>query len=387
MSPQSEDPHNVPVPVYIPGELIADVLSFLPVKSILRLRCVSKTLNSLISDPFFVKLHLNRSKRKDELKLVQFLEWDKVSFTVFRMSENPPLIFNLPEDSYHTLKDNVWFNIVGSCNGLICFYDQCYNYNSVLEMWLRIWNPATRTISEKIWCSGIGPIESLANFMFGCDNSTNTYKVLYFIPFKKQVKVLTLGNKVRRNIQKSPVKHCSSMNLAHLSGTVNWLAIRKHYSTYDYKNITIEQFVIISLDLGTETHTQLRPPPGFYEVPFVEPNLSVLMDFLCFSHYFKQTHLVIWQMKEFGVEESWSQFLKISYDTLLLDYHFSYFKLLLLCYSEKNDTLFFMNYLESQAVICNRRFNRVEKMNRVEGIDRSLLLSGHDHVESLVWYC
>ncbi|XP_058758215.1 F-box/kelch-repeat protein At3g23880-like [Vicia villosa] len=386
MSPQSEDPHNVPVPLYIPGELIADVLSFLPVKSVLRLRCVSKTLSCIISDPSFVKSHLNRSARKDELKLVNFLEWKKVSFSVFRMSENPPIIFNLPEDSYYTLKENGWFNIAGSCNGLLCFYDQRYSYNStVVETGLLIWNPATRTISEKICCSGIGSIESLANFMFGCDNSTNTYKVLYFIPYKKQVRVLTLGNNVWRNIEKSPVKHCSSMNLAHLSGTVNWLAIRKHYSTYDYKNITIEQFVIISLDLGTETHTQLRPPPGFNEVPFVEPHLSVLMDCLCFSHYFKKTHLVIWQMKEFGVQESWSQFLKISYDKLLLDRHSVYFQLLLLCYSEKNDTLIFMNYLESQAI--NRRYNRMERLNIVEGIDRSLLLSGHDHVESLVWYC
>ncbi|XP_058758212.1 uncharacterized protein LOC131631434 [Vicia villosa] len=119
------------------------------------------------------------------------------------------------------------------------------------------------------------------------------------------VTVLTLGNNVWRKIQNSPAEHEYSMNIVNTRGTVNWLAIPKSNAKYDCKKITIEQFAIISPYLGMETHTQLRPPQGFYDVPFVEPDLSVLTDCLCFSHDFKKTCFIIWQMKEFGVEESW----------------------------------------------------------------------------------
>jgi len=62
--------------------------------------------------------------------------------------------------------------------------------------------------------------------------------------------------------------------------------------------------VIISLDLGTETYKQFQTPRDVDEVLDVGPTIAVLMDCLCFSHNLKNTHFVIWQMTEFGVEFS-----------------------------------------------------------------------------------
>ncbi|XP_042515312.1 F-box protein CPR1-like [Macadamia integrifolia] len=45
----------------LPEDLIIDILSRLPVKSLLRFRCVSKPWCTLITDPSFIKMHLNRS--------------------------------------------------------------------------------------------------------------------------------------------------------------------------------------------------------------------------------------------------------------------------------------------------------------------------------------
>ena len=70
--------------------------------------------------------------------------------------------------------------------------------------------------------------------------------------------------------------HGYSMNVVNLSEGINWLAICDYRSHYDRNNSTIQQFVIGSLDLGTETHSQLLPPQGFTEVPIVVPYLSVL---------------------------------------------------------------------------------------------------------------
>jgi hypothetical protein len=49
-----------------------------------------------------------------------------------------------------------------------------------------------------------------------------------------------------------------------------------------------------------------------------------LMDCLCISHHIKETHFVIWIMTEFGVEQSWTQFLKISVQNFQVDVKFVY---------------------------------------------------------------
>ncbi|RHN45825.1 putative F-box associated domain, type 1 [Medicago truncatula] len=160
-------------------------------------------------------------------------------------------------------------------------------------------------------------------------------------------------------------------NGVYVSGTLNWLVIQNtgNESPYDYfgERITVDNFVIISLDLSTETYRQLRLPRGFDKVPPVELTLIVLMDSICFSHDFHKTHFIIWQMKEFGVEDSWTQFLKISYRRLSIVYQGpSYmlfrpeFLLLPLCLSENGDTLILASDNDKQAILYNLRDNKVE---------------------------
>jgi hypothetical protein len=252
--------------------------------------------------------------------------------------------------------------------------------------------PPTRTISDKLQCDD--DLGFHFNFTFGYDNS----KVVRFIP-----KTTGLNDNVWRNIQNSPVTHhhCANMKVVHFSDSVNRLLISNadyydycdnfgYYGCdnigyyYYYENLSIEQFVIVSLDLRTETHAKLLLPQGFNEVPFVMPNLSVLNDYLCFYHDFKRTHFIIWQMREFGVEDSWTQFLKISYLNLQIisPSYKLYSSLFPLCLSEKNDTLLLTNNYESKAILYNWRENIARR------IDKPLQFTyGKDYVESLVSHC
>jgi len=367
-------------PKFIPNEHIPDLFSLLPVKSLLRFRCLSKSHDSLISDPNFIKLHLTRSAQKEDFTLVSTSDRSVVSFTVFRLLENPPIIINLPEDPYHKLTEDSLY-IVGSCNGLLCLFGQFFtpNFNSVT--WLRLWNPATRTLSAKLGYSIHYNLYFYPNLTFGYDKSANTYKVVYLAPHAKNVSVFSSQHNTWRKIQNSPVTHDYSINAVHLSGCVSWLAIRNYSAPYDCENITVQQFVIISIDLRTEKHSQLLPPQGFTEVPIVAPNLSVLHDFLCFSHDYNNTHFVIWKMKELGVEDSWTQLFQISYNNLQIYNHFDdlEFQLLPLCLSEKSDTLLLTNSLESRAILYNWRYNRAERINKPWS-------NGENYVESLVWF-
>jgi F-box interacting protein len=235
-----------------------------------------------------------------------------------------------------------------------------------------------------------------SDFTFGYDKSKDTFKLVCFLPKSTNIRILSLTDNVWRNIQDSPLAYYKFKRTkpVHLSGSVNWLAIHSYFDgdyKYDRNNIAIEQFVIISLDLGTETYNKLFPPQGFNEVPFVVPNLSVLKDCLCFSHDFKQTHFVIWQMKEFGVEQSWTQLLRVSYHNLQNAYHLKFrlefndswdFHLIPVCLSEQNDTLLLINNFKSRAILFNRRDNRIKMIDKLRWFGTTL-----DYVESLVSYC
>ena len=217
-----------------------------------------------------------------------------------------------------------------------------------------------------------------------------------------EVRVLNLGgDDVWRNIENFPCAPSTldlGGNHAYFSGTLNWLAIHKNHSMVDLDDITMEHYIIVSLDLETETYHEYKVPLGVAEVPPNEPVIAVLRDCLCFSYADKETGFVLWQMKKFGVEDSWTQLLKVSYYDILIDYDFS-FQLMPLFLSEGGDTLILKSTRESETILYNRRDNRTKRTkiiasrttanNRTsisndEDDDDVYLEEAKDYVESLV---
>ncbi|XP_004494051.1 F-box/kelch-repeat protein At3g23880-like [Cicer arietinum] len=377
-----------PSPVVLPDDLIPEVLSLLSVKSLLRLRCVSKSWRALISDPVFVKLHLKRSAtRKTLLTLMKQhpsnYRSDQVYCVLYpksRLLHNPS--FKLSVDSYYLSNEkDCYRKIAGSCNGLICLTGFYFTF-TYREYWLRIWNPATRTLSPKIGyfrdsSNSLHEYYPAFDFKFGYDNSTDTYKVLATDTYLTgTVRILTLGDNVWRDIESFPVVPLKRMYRknrgVYLGGTVNWLAMDNDFPYSVLKNhATVEQFRIVSLDLGTETYNQYMLPRGFDEMPPDMPTLGVLGDCLCFSYYPNKFNFVIWKMQIFGVYESWVQFLKISYHNQHPDFH-----VVPLFFFE--DTLI-LRSSQGQSIFYNWIDNIVEEINVTIGNNRTT-----DYVESLV---
>jgi hypothetical protein len=52
--------------VILPDELMVEIISWLPVKHVMQLRCVNKFFKNLIFDPHFVEMHLNKSARNSQ---------------------------------------------------------------------------------------------------------------------------------------------------------------------------------------------------------------------------------------------------------------------------------------------------------------------------------
>ncbi|KAL0008027.1 hypothetical protein SO802_009529 [Lithocarpus litseifolius] len=51
---------------HLPYDIVLNILTRLPVKSVMRLRCVSKSLDSSITSPHFISTHLNNINNKDD---------------------------------------------------------------------------------------------------------------------------------------------------------------------------------------------------------------------------------------------------------------------------------------------------------------------------------
>ncbi|KEH21607.1 F-box protein interaction domain protein [Medicago truncatula] len=305
-------------------------------------------------------------------------------------------------DPYHQFFYKDAGRVVGSCNGLVCIQD-CSFTAEYHKHSFSFWNPSTRTKYEALvsFRNYPKPKKNICKFAFGYDNSTDTYKIL-LLCLKRDgelittaVRVFTLGYNDWREIDCLPVVVvCHPFggkyvrNGVYLNSSISW-CVRHRYNCH-LKNLTVEQLVIISLDLGTERYTQLLLPRYCDEDLHGVPTLSVLMDCLYFSYDFKKTHFVLWQMKEFGVEESWTQLFKISYMNLLEDIKIHGFnngptyyppRLTPLYFSENGDTLIFAINPTDQAFLYNRRDNRVE---RIKSTNRILWFSAKGYVESLV---
>jgi hypothetical protein len=112
-------------------------------------------------------------------------------------------------------------------------------------------------------------------------------------------------------------------------------------------------------------------------VPSHPPKLAVLMGCLCFCHDFEETHFVIWQMKNFGVQESWIQLFQISYEGKF----FRWVNLWPLYLSENHDRLILANDEVHEAFIYNHRRNKVHKIGITNDISWSEAIN---YVESLV---
>ncbi|XP_058754649.1 F-box/kelch-repeat protein At3g23880-like [Vicia villosa] len=415
-----------PPPPFLTDDLIAEVLSFHDVKSIMRLRCVCKFWNTIIFDPTFVNLHLKKSaKQNPQLLLItnhrsyyeRKVEHGVIPYSISSLLENPSSALSV--DSYYLLQDKECSDIVGSCNGLICLSGETVT-TDYYDYWFRLWNPATRIISPKFGflrlfyirpdCTSSAD-DGYYRFNFGCDNSTSTYKLVASRYNKRELRsdarILSLGDDVWRDIESFPAdplyldssyEACGEVGV-YFKSTINWMAYQNNllYDCDNIKDISVEQFVVVSLDLRTETYNQYLLPPDFDEVPSVAPVIGVLGDYLSFSYCYKETYFIIWQMKKFGVQDSWTQFLKIDYHNLQIEYDYSnedikyYFKLVPLFLSKDGDTLVLKSIPKYQEILYNWRNNGVERTKIIarkavadyQTVD-SVSCSGGSYFESLV---
>ena len=167
-----------------------------------------------------------------------------------------------------------------------------------------MWNPSTGKFKTLPSLETLGVRGCPLIYSFGYDHFSYSYKVvaLYWsVRHETDVKVHALGTDSWRAIQRFPA-NAPFQRGRFVSGMLNWLA----------KDITRPSWVIVSLDLGTETYQQLLPPDCLVDDVNFTLNLDVLHDSLCIlasCNLFTD----VWVMKDYGNKESWTKLLAVPY--------------------------------------------------------------------------
>ncbi|KAK1367158.1 F-box domain-containing protein [Heracleum sosnowskyi] len=119
---------------YLTEHLVSEILSRLPVKTLLQYRCVSKPWCSLIDSPRFAKTHLKRSIECQTN--IGVVVRGCVSYSVdFDSLDNGTANAVEIDEPLKTLLSDT--GVVGTCNGLHCLF-------KIVEADMFLWNPATR---------------------------------------------------------------------------------------------------------------------------------------------------------------------------------------------------------------------------------------------------
>ncbi|CAI9782112.1 unnamed protein product [Fraxinus pennsylvanica] len=153
----------------LPEDVIVVILSRLPVKALLRFKCVCTRWRSLISSSFFASLHLDRSIANPARHslLVHELRRRNKHMSLDLLTSSPNENLNLGLDRAYTFGPELIY--AGSINGLICMLGN--SADSLL-----IWNPSSRMF--KTLPLGRHTDPSCLSIGFGWDTISDDYKVV-----------------------------------------------------------------------------------------------------------------------------------------------------------------------------------------------------------------
>ncbi|XP_074316433.1 F-box protein CPR1-like [Silene latifolia] len=319
----------------IPTEIITDeILPKLPVKSLARFKCVSKSFHTLISSHEFINIHLQQSLSSSTNRLL--ILTGKGGSDLYSFDIDSPdfdtTVINIPLP--HTLDywlDNGVVSIVGSVNGLLCvgilrYIDGPDEFKQVVI------NPSTRVFREVPYID----IPILGNairvsFGFGYDDINDDYKVVRVVEnaiqydpyqgdelYNREVMVYSLNNNtwklvedVHRPIYSLQVCHNGVLMKNHLLHWIFWCLDMYYIYCFDVRSDKWVDEVPL-MDLFTDPMADFIEDNEHERVHVV--NLGVLDGCLCITVTRAMSNLsdVVWMMKEYGVKESWIKLFEIS---------------------------------------------------------------------------
>ncbi|XP_059450214.1 F-box/kelch-repeat protein At3g23880-like isoform X2 [Corylus avellana] len=323
---------------YLPDEVVLEILIRLPVKSLVRFRCVCKDWLSLISSNAFIAAHTNRSlSRSDGNNKILFRYGQLVGtgLTPPRCFEQLSLRSDDGSFGYNgnfiqlncplerAVFPNNFPNMLGSWNGLIClkYYHPSYGYCYTL------WNPSIHkavSLPEPNLVSSKSDGILKHSHGFGYDPSTNDVKLVrlayhepHIMKVPPLVEIYTLNTGCWRAVTSPAPSYI--INERCLSVFVNGAS---HWVAHTPPNEPTFRNVIVAFDMGDEVFREIAVPNCFVGKLYLNMTVAVRDGLLCLVPFnergFNEREeeqekecFYIWVMKEYGIRESWTKLFNI----------------------------------------------------------------------------
>ncbi|KAI8556886.1 hypothetical protein RHMOL_Rhmol05G0290900 [Rhododendron molle] len=283
---------------HLPIEITLEILSRLPVKSLLRFKSVCKNWNALIKTPDFISKHLRtHPTRGSSYLLVIARNHETQNYAMSLVNDgfgNGPIDLDFP-----FLNGRYYLSIAGICNGLVCINLSYFGYPLV------ICNPSTRQLRE-IPNSAWNWLDESYNgklcvkresFGFGFHPSANDYKLIrilfYSIAISKHNirKVMKKHNKhnFRADLYSMSTDTWTEIDVNKLSLFFGEINVHWEGDDYDYaeyadlvqivgssalavlngvfywpaREFPTNQVIVMSYDMGDEVFRKIRAPACF----------------------------------------------------------------------------------------------------------------------------
>ncbi|XP_010270137.1 PREDICTED: F-box/kelch-repeat protein At3g06240-like [Nelumbo nucifera] len=287
----------------LPSELVFDIFSRLPVKTLLQLRCVSKAWCGMVDDPCVAYMHVSRAtERPSLLLLTRPAHVSKSNTTNLYPAIGNGGTMMASKDAIAQLSISHRYSLEDSFNGLLCFAPQPHSSSDGGLAFLL--NPVRGDIITLPRTTTPSPVDYGHMYALGFDPSTKEYKVVHvfyqgFDPdnqaFSLGAEVYSLGTQLWRKVSSGPPQPLCGRPV-HAFGALHW-KVNTVLASEELDDL------IITFDIGKEQFST-TPGPGFglknYElVDLVELNGCLSVVDVSFN-----THIEVWVLKDF-VSKQW----------------------------------------------------------------------------------
>lgn len=295
--------------LYLPPEIFADGLARLPVKTLMRFRCVSKTWCSLIDSPYFASKHLKLSKNNCEKTHLMVLErspkWNGKG-CILRRSNTFRKTHQFSFVTDRTIDDRV-VEVEGHVNGVLLMHTVDNSENRRKLGKIVLWNPSIRK-SVRVPSPPLSRnFNAEMEICFGFDPLRNDYKVVVIVyppsypKYPVWIEVYTLSTHSWDDFDCDDFCfRCSKDNKVSLDGTI-------YMTGYDLRVVSHPTFDthLVLFDVASEGFSALLLPEveNYYELfgRSVFAGASVgLFDFT-------SNDSTIWILEKCGETESWTK--------------------------------------------------------------------------------
>ena len=306
----------------LPDNVVFDILTRLPVKSLIRFRCVSHSWNSTITNPIFITKHLDLASSLSDINNNGYL-----LFTPLRNYPDPSstqqwttFVYNTNRTLTQISRFEIPFPnlIIGFCNGVFCLAAKNDDSDEKdLTRSLYLWNPSIRKLKKLL---ATHPADRAVSG-FGYHPQNNDYKILRVTFAIQQVtrkpaeaEIYTLSTDSWRKAVISVESFSGSDSGPNGSVDEVYFPTRLCFNgALHFIAFSGDHKFILSFDINDERFREILLPQNYLEgivkhferLAMFKGSLALIVfgeDLVEMSD-----RCYIWMMKEYGVVESWAR--------------------------------------------------------------------------------